>query len=105
MEKVRRGFRWYWLLELEATTAAFVTGACLLMLLRIPVWAMFVGIFALGIGCDRAGRYRDRLRERLDSQWIDRPIVWRAVWWSFTIIVLLVFVLVEGEGGGFEGQP
>ena len=82
-------FRWYWLLEPEATAAFFLLGADIIVLLDIPFWVKAVCIPILGIACNRASRYRDRLQERLSSQWVDRPISWRMFWWSFAAIALL----------------
>lgn len=92
------GFRWYWLLESETTVAFLVLGASSVILFEIPVWTKIVCIVALGMARDRARRYRDRLCERLGSEWMDRPKSWKVFWWLFTVIVLVATVLLEEWG-------
>ena len=89
MEEKRNGFRWHWLLASEATFAFFAIGVKIVAFRDISVWAKYVCTLILAVALHHAGRYGERLRQRLGSQWIDRPISWRVFWWSVTVIGVL----------------
>ena len=85
----RDGFRWYWLLAFETTSAFFVIGAAIIAFRDISVWAKYVCTVIVALALHQASRYGERLRQRLGPQWVDRPISWRLFWWSVTVIAVL----------------